>query len=551
MKQPFMLFPNVESRVWAGILTFTGMIILLTWVIINEEGRMEEFTQRFEGRSVETGAQIFESNCSSCHGLQGYGLTGVAPALNNPILFGYNFFAEFDEQIAIKTAELESIQGADPEREAELETEIGQLQAERLVLEEDLLYDYSDELAELESQLETLDALIISTYEGTEYDGTTGPRFSFTAQQIINARDEKKLELDPIEAEVNAALEAGEDVDPELQEQYDALKAEYDPLDAEAKTADALSKEWTTLFAKAVRFRALEDANFEINRLRGEIAAKEADLAELSEDSDERSALLDEIDALNTSLATAENDREKAVVDLSEAGDIVLFDPEAQPRMEALNWNGSLFDLVESTLISGRPVSSNYWPRPMAAWSQTVGGPLRGDEIENVVSYILNWDREFTVADIRQIRQYAIEPIDPNAAPSGPPVGTDVAEIISALDDAEANGLPDDFEEDAVAFDSNEGQLKFGAELGCAGCHVAGGAGPDLAGIATRAQEQADADPEAYPTARHYLVESIVVPGEFIADGYSAGIMPSNFGTERIDLATLSNIIAYLESLDN
>ena len=72
-KQPFMLLPTVESRVIAGILSFTGIMILLAWVAINENARMEEFKERFEGRSIESGAILYENNCATCHGLDGLG----------------------------------------------------------------------------------------------------------------------------------------------------------------------------------------------------------------------------------------------------------------------------------------------------------------------------------------------------------------------------------------------------------------------------------------------------------------------------------------------
>lgn len=554
MKQPFMLFPNVESRVWAGIFTFTGMIILLTWVIINEEGRMEEFTQRFEGRSIETGAQIFESNCSECHGSQGYGITGVAPALNNPVLFGYDFFAEFDEPIAALEDELEALEGSDPERAAELEDQIGSLRAERLALEEELLYDYAEEYAALEEQLAAIDAQILEDY------GVEGIRFSFRAQEIITERDVfKQDQLDPLQTQINDALEAEEEVDPEDQARLDDLKEQFNILDEQASAAEELSKERQAIFDQYNRFRALNDANETISELREQIATKEAELAELpsapeeGEDPviEERSALLDEIDTLNSSLSDAIQDRDDAREALIDDGDIVPYDLENTSRMEDLQWNGSLHDLVATTIISGRPVSANYWPRPMAAWSQTAGGPLRGDQIENLANYILNWDREFTIEDTRRIQQYAVLPINPDATVAEP-VGQDVETIIEELAAIETDGPPEGAEEGTVYFDSVEGEAAFGGDLGCAGCHItgAGTTAPDIEGVAVRAQERSAEDPDTYPTARHYLVHSIVLPSTYLVDGF-ADAMPQNFGTDRIDIATLSNIIAYLESLDN
>ena len=39
------------------------------------------------GRSVENGALLFEANCIGCHGVQGQGIPGVAPALNSEAFF--------------------------------------------------------------------------------------------------------------------------------------------------------------------------------------------------------------------------------------------------------------------------------------------------------------------------------------------------------------------------------------------------------------------------------------------------------------------------------
>jgi mono/diheme cytochrome c family protein len=77
---------KLDQKVILGTVFFFGILLLLGWVAINEEGRMAEFTTQFEARSLERGATIFESNCSTCHGLHGLG-SGRAPALNNPRLF--------------------------------------------------------------------------------------------------------------------------------------------------------------------------------------------------------------------------------------------------------------------------------------------------------------------------------------------------------------------------------------------------------------------------------------------------------------------------------
>ena len=73
-----------------GITMFVGMMILVGWVAINEEARMQAFVQQHTGRSIERGAELYALNCSECHGEEGYGAGDRAPGLNNPHFFGYD-----------------------------------------------------------------------------------------------------------------------------------------------------------------------------------------------------------------------------------------------------------------------------------------------------------------------------------------------------------------------------------------------------------------------------------------------------------------------------
>lgn len=77
----------IQNRVLLGITFFIGIMLLVGWVAINEGGRMAVFTDQYNGRSIENGAAIFLNNCSTCHGVDGKGIAGKAPALNNPMLF--------------------------------------------------------------------------------------------------------------------------------------------------------------------------------------------------------------------------------------------------------------------------------------------------------------------------------------------------------------------------------------------------------------------------------------------------------------------------------
>ncbi len=560
-KQPFMLFPGVESRVIAGIISFTGILILLAWVAINEEARMEEFTDRFSGRSIETGAILYENNCAECHGQLGYGLAGRAPALNNYQLFGYDFFAAYNNQIDALEAELAEIGGSDPERAAQIEAEIAQIQAERQVLEEQLLYDYSDQLEELRAEQTALDTEIVELF-GEKYGIVTPALFDNTYTQLEIDKTNLEAERDEINARISAAEEAGEEPDAADATRLDEVFTEIVELENQIDELSPYSAVRSPLVTQVGRYTALEDVHQEVLRLRGEIAAKQTELAALSPapeegedpDAETRLSLGEELDALETQLVDQETIRDNARQELIDAGDIVAFDPERPDRLheDELNWQGGIRTLLRTTIISGRPTSNSYWDTPMAAWSVRAGGPLRDDQIENLVDYILNWDREFTVADVHRIQQYAVIPSADVGGEVEDGVGTDLDAILAQLDELEAAAAAGELEEgSAVPFDSTAGQQSFQRPpLNCTSCHVAGGggAGPDMAGIFTRAEQYA-AENDDISDARYYLVQSIVQPGAFIVDTYTDA-MPPNFG-ERIDLVTMSNIIAYLESLDN
>lgn len=70
-----------------------GLVIVLlaaTFLVIvglTEESRMAEREAQVQAEAIEVGAELFESNCSPCHGNQGLGIAGLAPALNDASLF--------------------------------------------------------------------------------------------------------------------------------------------------------------------------------------------------------------------------------------------------------------------------------------------------------------------------------------------------------------------------------------------------------------------------------------------------------------------------------
>ncbi len=60
-------------RVIVGTLSFVLTMILFGYVAVSEQDRMATFDTAYQARLVETGGQLFENNCATCHGLDGKG----------------------------------------------------------------------------------------------------------------------------------------------------------------------------------------------------------------------------------------------------------------------------------------------------------------------------------------------------------------------------------------------------------------------------------------------------------------------------------------------
>ncbi len=192
-------------------------------------------------------------------------------------------------------------------------------------------------------------------------------------------------------------------------------------------------------------------------------------------------------------------------------------------RLQAFGWAGTLDDFLRGTISAGRPVPSegtNY-PERMPTWSEAYGGPLRIDQIESVVSFILNW------------KERALAGAEPTPV-TGEMMGTDMHVELPPGDPEAGRALTE-------------------GTLGCAACHMLSEVGPSwaakdgLPGLAVRAEiriGQDDYQGEA-TTAVQYLIESVVRSNAYVVEGYQPNIMPPNFG-ERITLQNMADLLAYM-----
>jgi mono/diheme cytochrome c family protein len=198
-------------------------------------------------------------------------------------------------------------------------------------------------------------------------------------------------------------------------------------------------------------------------------------------------------------------------------------------RMEAIGFSGTVEDYLRGVIAAGRPVPSegaNY-PQRMPTWAQEFGGPLRKDQIDSLVAFIMNWeDRALAAAEPED----AMSPEDT--------VGLDIRAVLPVGDEESGKMLVES------------------AEFGCTACHMISTVGPgweaegDLPGIGPRAALRIAADDytgEA-ETPEQYLLESIVHTYAYVVEGYNPALMPGDYG-DRMNAQQAADILAYMQSI--
>lgn len=402
---------SIEGRILMGITMFVGMMILVGWVAINEEARMQSFVRQHTGRSIERGAELYASLCSECHGEEGFGAGDRAPGLNNPHLFGF-------DPVGLQTTAITTANRA---------------------------------LVRINKDIDTL---------------------------LAELTDAQNPPSDTRQNEILAAIAD--------------LEAQIDEQNANIETAIA-----------------------------------------------ERVAILETLD---TAVGNGLFPLWDTVVDIEQTGDneVEVFFNSNGTRLAQVGWAGDLHGYVVTTLIHGRPGSANVYPNStgMAAWSQTAGGPLRQDQIEDLAAYILNWDKgaNWTTEDFIAVAQYG-KPLADGSLPSEPPpppAGDNVLGILAR------------WEADAIVGSAVSGEMLYDQEFGCTDCHRDGASAPDTIGTFARVTSERLTLPQfAGYSFEQYIVESVTRPGDYVVDGYSSGLMPTNFGLRMTD-QQLADIVAYL-----
>jgi mono/diheme cytochrome c family protein len=197
-------------------------------------------------------------------------------------------------------------------------------------------------------------------------------------------------------------------------------------------------------------------------------------------------------------------------------------------RLQTVGYAGTVEDYVRSVISAGRPVPSagTTYPNRMPTWGERFGGPMRDDQIDALVAFIMNWEE-------RALAEATPAPtLSPDQA-----AGTDIT-----------RELPEG--------DAARGQQLAEGPLGCTACHILSGVGPGwlpaagFPGMGERAETRL-AEPGytgRATTAAQYLFEAVVLPDEHVVEGFQPGVMPRGFGN-RLTPQDLADLIAYMLSL--
>jgi mono/diheme cytochrome c family protein len=212
-------------------------------------------------------------------------------------------------------------------------------------------------------------------------------------------------------------------------------------------------------------------------------------------------------------------------------------------RLTELGYAGTVRDYITLTISAGRPARSNpEWPQVMPTWSQDYGGPLRPDQVEDLVAFVMNWGCDYD-EKCAEPGIVAAATAGPTPTPAPTPEPIDLAEFVAGLPDGDAARGEELYLGTVTLLDGKAGA--------CNACHTVDGStlvGPSFTHV--------NADmPAGYPSLDVYLVESIFYPNAYKVPGFEAAQMPLNFferfkaPDDEQGLQDMADLIAFIKSV--
>ncbi len=179
-----LIIESIEGRVLLGITMFVSVMVLVGWVAINEPARMKAFEQQHQGRSIERGGELYARNCATCHGANGYGQAGRAPALNNPQFFGSDFFSGINAQI-----------GRLQRQQADFSAQTAEATTQRDALVSEFINASDARKTEIQAEIAAIDVLLDAT--NPESLVAQVATFDTELEPLIAQRDEILASVQP------------------------------------------------------------------------------------------------------------------------------------------------------------------------------------------------------------------------------------------------------------------------------------------------------------------------------------------------------------------
>jgi len=78
---------RTQLEIFLGFILVSIAVLVIIFVGFTEEESMAEQARSQQGEAMEVGAELFETNCSGCHGIKGEGIPGLAPGLSDSFFF--------------------------------------------------------------------------------------------------------------------------------------------------------------------------------------------------------------------------------------------------------------------------------------------------------------------------------------------------------------------------------------------------------------------------------------------------------------------------------
>lgn len=204
-----------------------------------------------------------------------------------------------------------------------------------------------------------------------------------------------------------------------------------------------------------------------------------------------------------------------------------------ETRLQAVGWNGTMEAYIGAVTRSGIPLkSSNVWEVVHPPFSDKFGGPMRDDQIDNIVRFIMNWKQA---------------PAEGAGVIDAPKPGEGMAPKPTAV---------------PLTPEQEEGKAIF-LKNGCNACHAIKGVATGQVGPNMNALYEDTAKWIASPeykasqgkaaTPEDYIRESILHPAYFLVPQCPQGACPANVMPptyqQTIPAADLDKLVAYLSSL--